>query len=630
MSLEDLEAELYGLKGRKKSVAAKTKKTAEEKEVPSTWEEPRSATTQRENIEPEPRPRWRRAVLLGLAGLFVLIVGAGALFISRLTTSGRTVDLSVSTPKEIYRGMPFELTVVVTNNLDNLITDSNLTLKLPAGVVNLGGLGSDQTLIQEPVGDVGSGSFEKRTFNLLPVGDSQSVQKIEIGFSYISGGRTRFETKNTTEVTIGASAITVSVKKPDHVLRDSPFSFVLTYANATNYDFPNVTLSFNYPTAFKFVSSAELPPDSLNNHWSIGELKSGSSGTLTVKGTYQGTDNASLVIPYTLSVNFLGNDYPIVSDAISLALAPSPVNLQVLANGRTDYIARIGDNITYTIQYQNMSGIALTDVVVTMNLVGDLIDMSTVKTQANIDSKTNTLTWNASNTPQFRLLDPGASGELSVNVNLKSAFPIRRLGDKNYTVMSSIVLDSPSVPYYLEASKTTATAVLETKVAGQAAFDVKAFYRDAAATIVNDGPFPPKVRQPTEYTIHWVITNYSTDIKNVAVKASLQSGIEWTNVVKSNVDSVPLYNDRTGEITWSVDKIPATKGVLSSPVEAVFQVRATPNATQVGQYEPLLGASTFSAIDDFTGLNIESSAGALSTALPDDPTVGQGGGIVVQ
>lgn len=624
MSLEDLEAELYGLKAKRKADQAKIKQSAPppEKEAPREWEE--------EEPEPGvPHSPWRRIILISSLFLFAVAVIVGALLISRLNSNGQGVDLLVSIPSMVHRGMPFDVSVSIANNLDSLITNSSLTIKLPSGLVNLGGLNSDQTLVQEDVGDVAVGSLEKRPFEFLAAGDPQSIQKIDITFSYVSGGRTRYEAKKTAEVTIDTPAIKVEVQKPDHVLRSSPFSFEIKYTNISDFDFKSITLTANYPTSFKFISSAELPPDSLNNHWNLGELKAGSSGTLQIKGSCEGTDD-TLVVPYVLSASFLGNDYPVVQDSVSLALAPSPISVQILANGRTDYVARIGDDLTYTVQYQNMSGIALADVVIKMSLISDLFDMASVKTQANIDSVANTLTWNASNVPQLRLLDPGASGEVNVGLKLKSSFPTRRLSDKNYVLRASVTMDSPSVPYYLQASKTSASASLETKVAGLVSFDAKAFYRDAAAAIVNDGLLPPKVNQSTEYTIHWIIKSYSTDIKNVQIKASLQSGVVWTNMVKSNIDSVPLYNDRTGEVTWAIATIPATKGILSDPVEAVFQVEATPNSTQVNQYEPLLSESVLTALDDFTGLNIELSDSALSTALPDDPTVGQGGGLVVQ
>jgi hypothetical protein len=103
----------------------------------------------------------------------------------------------------------------------------------------------------------------------------------------------------------------------------------------------------------------------------------------------------------------------------------------------------------------------------------------------------------------------------------------------------------------------------------------------------------------------------------------------WTGQVKSNSATVPLWNERTREITWAIDRILATKGVIGDPTEAVFQVRAVPTFEQVGRAEPLMTETKLAATDEFTGGVLEFADPALTTALPDDPTVGQSAGIVV-
>jgi len=67
---------------------------------------------------------------------------------------------------------------------------------------------------------------------------------------------------------------------------------------------------------------------------------------------------------------------------------------------------------------------------------------------------------------------------------------------------------------------------------------------------------------------------------------------------------LPSYDERTQEVVWNIDKILATKGIISSPVEAIFQVEATPNVTQTGTNMPLLGQTTIRASDDFNKINL--------------------------
>ena len=64
-------------------------------------------------------------------------------------------------------------------------------------------------------------------------------------------------------------------------------------------------------------------------------------------------------------------------------------------------------------------------------------------------------------------------------------------------------------------AQTVGLADLETKVAGLVKIESKAYFRDADSGIANSGPWPPKANQATQYTVHWRITNYATDISRV-------------------------------------------------------------------------------------------------------------------
>ncbi|MEK7629901.1 MAG: hypothetical protein AAB432_00760 [Patescibacteria group bacterium] len=641
MALEDLEKKLYQkrFKGdssgefQKKSrfVSSQNSSTNEETKhlINENWSEENSEEPLKNTKNSFFSALPKSALFFG-AALAVIIIVVFAIFLLNLGRSAKGANLEVVAPNEISRGVPFDLTLQVTNQSDILFNQASFTLNLPIGLVYLGGgLNSNQSmLVNEDVGDVGSGSFAKKTFKFLPTGEVNSLQKINITFSYGAGGRSRFETSQTKEILIKSPGVSVEIVKPDHVVQGSAFTLEVRYKNISNFDFPNVSLVLNYPTTFKFIS-ASLAPDSLNNVWRLGELNAGSSGDLEIKGLVTGITDQQFAIPVTVSAGFLGRDYPIFEQAVSVDLAPSPVTLAIAVNHQTDYIARIGDQLTYTINYQNNSGIALADTVLNVSLAGELFDFGTMKTDGALNSITNTVSWNAANLPNFKLLDAGASGEVKINVGLKKDFPIKHLNDKNFYLKVNATLTSPSVPYYLAASETSVVAASDIKVSGFATVSAQAFYRDALSGFVNNGVLPPKVNQPTDYTIHWLIKNFSTDIKNIEIHASLAGGVAWTGLVKSNIDTVPLYNDRTQEIVWTIDRIPATKGVLSNPVEAIFQVRATPNVTEVGRYKNILSDTILKAVDDFTGLELNASDITITTALPDDRTVGQDAGRVI-
>lgn len=556
----------------------------------------------------------------------LVALGVGLYFISGFANSSRDVTLDINGIDKVYRGSVFDLSINITNRTETLLQNSSLSVNLPAGIIGLNTV-NGRELMSEDIGDVGGGSLAKKSYKFLAVGENNSKQNILIKLTYFVGG-SRFEVSKTKQIGIDKSAIEVEFKKPDQILNGSTFTFDINYKNISDFDFPDVILEAKYPIGFKFNSSS-LPPDSLNNRWRLGEFKAGSRGTLQIKSTLDGFGGTQLDVPIKFLASFLGRDYVITEQNVNFSVSPSPIVLEILLNRQSDYVARIGDQLIYTIRYTNNSGIVLADVVINANLAGELFDFSTLETDGRLEPVGQNLSWDSSSQPNLRLLDPGSSGEINLKIRLKNEFPIRRLNDKNFYLRINSEITSPSVPYYLSAEKTKAAASLETKVAGLISIDARAYYRDAPSGIVNNGTMPPRANQPTEYTVHWLIKNYSTDVHGVEVKAVLQPSVEWTGLVKSNIDSVPLYNDVTKEVVWNISKIIATKGITGDPLEAIFQIRATPNMAELGQYQPLLGETKLQATDDFTALDLINSDLPLSTLLPDDKTIGQGGGRVL-
>jgi len=572
------------------------------------------------------KKRFMKPVLFFAVLPVLLLAAFGFFLINQFNNSSRDIAIEINGVKEVNRGAVFEINVNISNKTEGILRDAVLNLNLPTGLVSLGQ--GSKNLVSEPIGDIGGGGLAKKTYKFLATGENKSIQNMSARLTYVLGSGTKFEVNQNKEILIKDSAIGLSIKKPDQILSGSEFELEVSYKNITDFDYPEIVLEAEYPQTFKFISS-ELQPESLNNRWRLGELKAGSKGSFQIRGAFEGVDGASFNIPFAVYANFLGQDYLIVRETPDFKIAPSPIGIGALLNGREDYTARIGDRLTYTIQYKNNSGIALADVVVRASLKGELFDLGTVQSNVNFDRANQTLIWNASNVSQLRLLEPGGGGEVNFDVKLKPEFPINRLNDKNFSLRLDVAIDSPSVPYYISAAKTHAVSFLETKVSGLILIDTKAFYRDALSGIVNTGLMPPKVNQPTEYTIHWIIKNYSTDTRNVEIKALLKPDVEWTGILKSNTDSVPLYDERTREVTWRIDKIQATKGILSTPLEAIFQIRATPMSTEIGEYQPILSETNLTATDEFTGLELVGSDLALSTLLPDDNTIGQEGGRVV-
>jgi hypothetical protein len=139
--------------------------------------------------------------------------------------------------------------------------------------------------------------------------------------------------------------------------------------------------------------------------------------------------------------------------------------------------------------------------------------------------------------------------------------------------------------------------------------------------IKNAGPYPPRVNQPTRYTVHWLITNYATDADNVTISAYLQSGTTCTGKSVVPASTTFTCDSSGGAISWQIPAVAATTGISGRPLEAVFQVSNTPAINQVGQTITLVSPATLTATDAFVSSTMQATVGSVTTDMPDDGSI---------
>lgn len=637
MALEDIEKELYKkeeseeLKRRGLLKNENAREREEERQAPLRWKTEQAQKKELPVIEyrgPEPQT-WRSWILFGSFGALTALAAVSGYFIYQALTV-KDIALTMQAPREAQLGRPFELQVGFANQSGQILKDAAVVLSLPDGVSFLGAP-LDQRNETRSVGSIGIGSMSAETFSLIALKDAQSVKKIHAALSYQGlAGRSRFERNEDFELAVGTPAVAFDLRVPEKIFSGEEFETLVSYRNASDIDFSGLELRVDLPPAFAFKSST-VKPDVGTTVWRVGSLLKGSEGEFAIRGVLVGPEKSFFEVKLTLTAAFLGKTYIINTTAASIAIASSPLALTVLANGSADAVARPGDSLRYELRFTNNTDVGLRDVVIQAKLVGELYDFETLNApQLFFNSLTNTLTWNAANAPQLRVLQAGASGAVEFAVRLRPDYPIKRVNDKDFTLKLAARIESPTVPSFIGAEKTIGLSDLVIKIAGQTTIDTRVFFRDAVSGFVNKGPLPPRVNTPTNFTAHWMITNYATDVENVTVRAFLLSGVRWTGKVKSTINAVPTFNERTQEVIWAIDRIPATRGVLGLPIEAVFQIEATPSINQIGNYLPLISETELRATDTFVDAEIVSTDRAASTALPDDVTVGQQEGIVGQ
>ncbi|HUC31397.1 MAG TPA: hypothetical protein VMR99_01760 [Candidatus Paceibacterota bacterium] len=566
----------------------------------------------------------RHGLLFFTIGIFLAIGLAAFIYYLLLPPPAPDVVISFSNPGSIVVGEPFPLIVTVSNESKVVLENADLNIMLPGGISF-----ASSTAPTQSVGTLSSGTINPpQTLWLVATGDEGTTQTVNTTLTYqtaATASSTLTATANASLSVGTQSALTLSYSAPSSIFSGQNFDIAVNYQNDTPGVLQGVQLEMQYPPAYHFVSSSTTAPTGPgNNAWNLGTIPANATGTLVITGNIVGPSQAQYQLTGMIGASFSGQYYQAFSAPVSFAVTPSPLSLAIALNNSSTYIAKLGDNLNYALTYTNNSNVTFESVNISAALVGQMYDFSSLKTNGSFNSQSNTITWYAANTPALASLAPGQSGTVNFTINTQQAFPIKLSSDKNYALSVTATAQSPTVPPNTAGTNTTSISTLTSKVGGVIALTANAYAKETAPGITNTGPYPPKVDQPTEYSIHWDIVNYSTDATSVTVSAYLQSGSTFTGVATSTgilSTSTPTYDAGTGLVTWTIPFIPATTGVISPPAQAIFQITNTPAINQIGQAVTLLGPTTLTATDEYTGSPVIFTAPAVTTHLTSDPSV---------
>lgn len=554
------------------------------------------------------------------AGVIIILGSLIYIFLILPASLTPSIGLQFSKPDQVLVGDPFTLTVSYLNTSSNILKNAALSVQLPTGVSFVGQT-QDQRVMEQNLGDLGPNSLNKQDFTLIVTGNPASIEHVTAAVTYGNNSRTQYESDGSVDIRVGDPAAMLTFTAPTNIFSGQDFDTVVNYRNNTSKNIINATLQLQYPQNFKFTKSTVAPTVAGGSSWNLGTLQAGASGSFTVTGQIIGPEQARYSINGTIRADVSGRSYAVNTQAATFVISSSPLSVAISLNDQPDYIAKLSDGLNYTLTYTNNSDVTFQGISIKAALTGAMFDFASLHSDGSFDSRSNTIAWYGANTPALSSLAPRESGSVTFQIGIKSAFPIRLLSDKNYSLKVNAQISSPTVPSNTAGNGTISVAAIENKIGGEIVLASKGYLHDPNAGFTNTGPYPPKVNQTTQYSVHWRITNYSTDAQNVTVSAYLQSGTTYTGQVKSNVSSTPVYNASTGLITWTIPLIAATQGVISTPAEVIFQVSNTPAINQVGTAVTLLGPVTLQATDAFTGAALTANAISLNTDLPDDSNI---------
>ena len=513
----------------------------------------------------------------------------------------------------------------MTNSTDAAFDAASLSLALPFGV-SFFDAPQDQSLMFRELGRINEGERRDASFDLIVYDTSAFQSEARASLNYaLSGVTSRFEKQESFKLPEAGQGIVLTLTPQDEINEGVEFPLEIAYENFTDTLFPSVALRIEVPE--NVVVRSTLPQDPESHDFLLGDLRPKSKGTATIMVTVL-SEAPGALLRATLATDFRAQFSRRVSEwTFPLSMTASPLTVDLSVNDNPDFVAAPDASLLYTFEWSNIAETAFENASVRVTLIGDTFDFGTIETDGIWNAANRTVTWDPTAYPELARIPPKATGKVQFSIRTLPTYPIRRLGDFVLRADAQLIAQGAGVSSNVPIIR---VARLETKVRGEIAVNAFAVFRDAASGILNTGTVPLRAGERTDFTVHWAVRNFSTDMSGVRIRAALGERASFTNVYDNRVPGTTLsYDERTRTVTWEIPTIAATRGVIDAPLEAVFQISVTPSDTDLGRPIILLQDITVGAQDDFIGLPFERSYPALRTTDLNDPTVGQDDRIVV-
>jgi uncharacterized repeat protein (TIGR01451 family) len=553
-------------------------------------------------------------LLLGFVG-----IGLSIGFFYRLNQqrfSDQRVSLEVTGSNQVLAGEEVTYTLQYVNNNQVALKNSKITVEVPNALVDssLDILGQTKSEIREyELPELAPMSKGDIVIKGRLIGELGSIHTIKATLNYMPTILTSsFDAKTEFATTIADSPVIVDIQAPLQSVSGDTVNYVISVNNRGDNDLNNLELQLEYPDTFAFSSATVAATGNSKNIFTIPNLKSKSSYEFTVIGNLGGNQQEIKIIKAKIGESRQGAFTLYASSQKSTTLGSPYVNLAQKVNTA---VVLAGENLEYNITFRNNTNVRIGEGSLRVQLDSRLLDLSKLNARgADFDASTNTIIWRANAIPQLKTFAPNEQGEVSFSVPVKRTIPIENFQDINYVIKTNVTFESNEIPTALGVNKIIQGNSSEVKLATKLIPKVTMAYVSRDSSIINTGPIPLRLAQTTTFTVSLEIENLTNDVSGVAFRTSLPENVFWTGkTVVSNGDIT--YNERTKEIIWNVDKVPANTGLLRPLYRAVFQIGITPTINQLGGEPRLLNGISYTGKDDFTGIDL---SGNLSVSSVSD------------
>lgn len=570
-----------------------------------------------------------KKIFFGVLGFFIVsvLIFSLSLYQSRTSVSGELIAMEIIAQPFVDGGEDLALQVRIQNFNEQTLQLPDLVISYPRD----SGINAERTFLRRSLTDVANQQRITEDFNLILFGQAGDIREIEATLEYrIEGSSSIFIKEVSHEVIIRSTPTELSLVAPNTVVRNQEVKLVFEVSSNSITRVNNTVLKVQYPQGFEFIRS-NIPSDFNNNTWTFDYLSEEPDsieiiGRLSALEGQSRSFTAQFGRQNPLNKNQIETVFNAITHTVDVQRSFIDVDLVINNISENESTLRGGGTMNVVLRYTNTLNEALENVIITLNLEGDLYDTNRINLQNGFyNSSRKAIIFDQTTSERLRLVQPGQGAEFRFTLYGKDL------------VGTGGVLTNPSLEMTADVEATRpngnnekAAAVSRHMVRANSDIAVLTKTQHAEGPFDNAGPMPPRVNMPTNYTLVFSITNSSNNLTNAELSTFLPPYVEWMNIVAPSIERTNInFDATTRKLTWRLGEVTAGLGVgTSQPRQLSVQVTLTPSVSHLGNAVDMTQDIVLIGTDAFTGTELSYRKTPLTNRLQNTSVVGYDGRVV--
>lgn len=576
--------------------------------------------------------RWGRMLRFsGLLALVLVVVIVAVVvtfwYRSTQTVTAAQIALAIEAPQEFTAGSEITYLVRYANNSRVDWINVELVLKPPRGFTFSGSdtevdqAGRQLIINTDDVVSGDSGEIRIRG-RLIGEQNETAVSELEIFLTPVNFPSGRLSKSAVLATTITALPLDISLNISSDAASGERVLATISVGNLSPSTLVGGYLRLKLAPGIQLATADEdfsAGFSVLGSEWVLPDLAPLAEAERTLVFHVEGQPGEKRVIDIEAGIRQDGQDF--VQRELSHVLTISATEVvveQFYNNDSTPLTVQAGQTITGEVHYRNIGAVGLKDAIVNVAFEGISFDAQTLGLSGvgSYNPATRSISWSAATVPELAVIQPQQEGKLRYSFRILATDQFPSAGDnvKNHVLVTTATVDSPDLPAPVGQPRQVISDRAVLSVGTDLILEATALYDDGRLGLTSVGPLPPQVGQTTSYTLRFRIGTTLNDVSDLSLTAVLPDGVRYT---KNNYMTAGelQFNERTGELVWTLLLMDALTGRASPHQELHVQVEIAPGEDIRGQAVSLLNKVELHGVDQFTDE-------AVSSVLKGFPTTG--------